>query len=328
MTAIKRMRVPDLYDLGIPPDYALNGTDWNTGTTNSLISSFTFCRYAYLININRYKRADKIFTTGFGSLFHDLLENTYAYARDNKVFPSVSKIKEWTIAFEEKNMDDMRPDEIKEKELLIAEVLMKYYMRWYKSDLNDYRVISLEEVFDEVFDEFRIRGKIDGHLLKIQGAKHFTFEHKTKGEIVADTIKMILTFDPQNLFYITAKECQHKYKFDGTIYNIIRNPRHKLNKGESLKSFKRKLCLDVEGRPQHFFVRFTQPYTCEVKDIYRVELLAKLREMQNFLDRKILPYKNESACYRRWACEHLQACSTGKLVGYERSEKLFTELEE
>ena len=329
MTAIKRIAPPELYDLGIPFDYALNGTNWNTGMTPSLLSSWTFCRYMFLININRYRRPDKVFTTGFGTMFHDILNRTYHTAKEYNEFPSYLQVKKWIGNWEDKIEIAYKSSEQIEKELLIAEVLMKEYLEFYSKDIETFKVISLEEVVDEQFHEFRIRGKIDAVLFLKLNKFYYTFEHKTKGEIVEEIIKKILTFDAQNLFYITAKERQdYKRKYGGTIYNIVRNPRHKLKKGESLKSFKRRLRLDVEGRPHHFFVRFTQPYSQETKDIFRIELLAKLRDIQKFLDKETLQYKNETACHRKWACEHLNACSSGKLIGYMKADKLFSELEE
>lgn len=329
MTAVKRMIVPSIYDLGIPNEYALNGTEWNTGISNSMLSGWTFCRYMFLVIINRYRRPDKVFTTGFGTLFHDILEWTYQCVKDYHEFPTLERVKKWLRKWEENNTDDIRSDEIKEKDLLLAVILMEGYMKFYHKDITDYRVISLEEIFDEQFHDYRLRGKIDGVLDRKLDNRFYTLEHKTKGEIVSDIIKQILTFDPQNLFYITAKERQDYHtKYAGTVYNIIRNPRHKIKKGESLKMFRRKVRLDIEGRPQHFFVRFTQLYSQEVKDIYRIHLLNKLKDIQKFLDRKLLPYPAETQCHRRWACEHLSACSSGKLVGYKKYDRLFPELEE
>jgi hypothetical protein len=329
MPAIRRNSVPNIYDLGIPDDYALNGTNWNTGISNSMLSGWTFCRYLFLVVINRYRRPDKVFTTGFGTLFHDILELTYQYVHDNFVFPSLGIVKKWLIEWEERNTDDMRSDEVKEKDLLLAEILMEGYMKFYYKDVTDYKIISLEEKFDEQFHGYRLRGKIDGVLGKIADDRFYTFEHKTKGQIVSDVIKQILTFDPQNLFYITAKERQDvNTKYVGTVYNIIRNPKHKILKNESLRMFRRKVRLDIQGRPQHFFVRFTQPYSQEIKDLYKIHLISKLKDIQLFLDRGILPYPNESACHRQWACEHLNACSSGQLIGYKKYDKLFPELEE
>lgn len=308
--------------LKIPDDYTLGGI----GITQSMLSAFTRCRIEFLIKLNRYKRKDKSRKTGFGSMFHELLDKTYALYKKCNNLPDAEMISLWIETYFEENPDHVmnRNEEELDYQRLFAEILMKYYLRYYELDFTEGKILYLEQEFAIKFHNAICRGKVDGIVSDISGGL-WLLEHKTRKRIYEMELKQMLNFDFQSLFYITMMEKAIRQGILGVKYNLVRNPGHSRKSGESWKGFEKRFSREVSKDLPHFFKRMPQYFASSDKTIFRRELMHRLDDVQFFLDNFNL-YKNENSCLRQYACDHLTACSEGKLINYKQEETLFPEL--
>lgn len=286
------------------------------GITQSMISDF-FCRQHFVYSVNRwYDSSREISSFGFGSLVHEMLDKLYNHNNTS------DKMLEYWI-----DRHDFRIEYSKEIELIKAKacVLLTEYKRYYESDFNEKKFTNIENTFDVNFRGYKLRGKIDGRY-KIKSS-NWLMEHKTKGRIDEQELLLMLSFDFQNLFYITADEIRTGESIKGVLYNIIRNPGSKLLKGERLHTYQERLRKEVQKNPGHYFLRFEIAYTEEDKRYFKYELANLLWEIDQFLKGKLLIYKNRLLCHGAWRCEFLNACGNGTMAGYSKKRKLFEELE-
>lgn len=319
-----RSKVIKLQDLIVPVNYTLQGI----GTSQSMLGTFAFCKMAYLIRLNRLSRKDKIKKTGFGSLFHFLLDRTYTMFMKKGTLPSENTIERWIQKFKKKNVEYelSRDTEQIDLQTTNASILMKHYLRRYADDFIDTKILHIEKVFNILFYCAFCRGKVDG-LIKDKHGFYWLLEHKTRMLIYEQEIQSQIKFDFQSLFYITMIEKLLGIIIRGVYYNVIRNPKHARKKKESWYRFEKRMNNEISKNPKHFFKRVPQIYTNYDKKLFRYELRNRLDEINQFLDRPLI-YKNENCCVRRFACDHLDACASGRLVNYIQKDTLFPELEE
>jgi hypothetical protein len=314
--------VPKVSDIKLPKDYTINGT----GITQSLLANFMTCRQKFLFAVNRWAPKQGNKNVDFGSLFHQLLDNAY----HRKKPPEWNRIGKWIDEYFEKNQELMSSSiEEQERMAVVAQVLIVEYCNFYKKDWEDRKFTEIEQVFDVNFNGARLLGKIDGgyDIVKTK-VKHWLMEHKTKGRIEEDFLTLMLTFDFQNLFYITAREKGTGKNIYGVLYNVVRNPGIRLNSTESLESYATRLQRAIKKDPKHYFKRYEIPYTESDKELFRKELKIKLDELKLFLRGVLKPYRNQHACTTPYRCQYLDACSSNSLAGYKQNPKLFSELGE
>ena len=152
-------------------------------------------------------------------------------------------------------------------------------------------------------------------------------DHKFKGRISEEPLALGLSFDFQNLFYSSLSELETGFKYGEFIYNIIRNPAHKLHKGETLAKYSQRLRKEVQLRPEHFFIRYRINYSDADRKRFMGELEDKVQEIQWCLDGELPTYRNESSCQMPFPCKFLKACNAGCMDGYSKKPKLFSELD-
>lgn len=317
----------NILDVSLPK---FNIREDGDGITQGLIMIYLKCRREFVLRLNEWGLEEPKYGFANGSLTHDTLDKIYTYFILHNKIPSFTKIKKWIDEYgndeKTKNWLPQKETELKKIMKAVCYVILTEYIRFYKKkDFGSYELLGAENVFDNTWKGFRLRGKKDLRL-RINGKK-WTLETKTSGRIEEDDLSDKIAFDFQSQFYNLNEEIEYGEPVIGTIYNVIRNPGHKLGEGETLFQFCNRLRRDIRKRPKHFFKRWSIPYSRLDKMLFKRELLYKLEEIDNLLHGRIRIYRNEKNCVTRFRCVFLKACASGKLIGYTKTHKLFTELE-
>lgn len=319
-------------DIEFPDDYSLQ----EVGVSQSLMSQYQRCRRAFLLSLNRWTDPGKGKKTGFGSLFHEMLDKLYNYFDKTGKVPSRKLFKIWIEEFtsSEKTsvqLSGKRQREI-ERDKAVCLLLLCEYVKYYaERDFSSRKKFFwIEHTFAVKFKGFLLRGKRDGHFYTMRNGKRhrrWVMEHKTKSRFNMDELLKHLTFDFQNLFYITADEIESGEPVRGVLYNIVRNPQKRWTQDMTLSEFIKALEKDVQRKPSHYFIRMELLYTEKDKKTFKRDLFHKLSEADKVLKGKMPVYKNEHNCIGKWTCDYLNACSCGLLSGYKQKPVLFTELQ-
>jgi len=321
----KKLEAIPIEKIGFPSDYRL-GT---TGITQSIFETFLRCRQCFLFTLNRYEPVGAKNITAFGSLVHDILDKIYSFTIQEKGrIPTEDMIKMYVQDFRINSREDFKNIKEADVEVLvgIAFVILCEYVIYYKEDFKVKKWEAVEQVSESMFFGSKLRRKVDGKY-RIAGKK-WLMETKTMSRIELESLLLKLTFDFQNLFYVTCEEINEPNDpVEGVLYNIIRNPGSKPHKDETLQDFLQRLRGEIAKNRKYYFMRYEIPYTQKDKDTYRRELSYQLEEAALVLCGIMPVYKNPFACVGRFTCDFLPACSSGKLTGYEQKKTLFPELE-
>ena len=316
--------------LSFPADYSL----FKQGITQSLLSTWQRCSIAFLISLNRWIDPNKGKRTGFGSLFHQMLDNLYTYyARTGKT-PKSKLIKRWIEEYAEREEEKKgrstlsgKEEEEIERDKLVTLILLEEYINFYPKDFKKKKFDEIEKSFEVKFHGYVLRGKIDARYWLSD--ERWLMEHKTKSRFNWPELILKLSFDLQNLFYILADEIENNHKVQGVLYNVVRNPGDAWRKKyTSIYDYGRVLRAKIKKNPEHYFLRKEIIYSEEDKRNFRKNLLNKLRAINKLLKGETPLYPNESSCLTQYTCDNLRACSAGCLIGYEQKPVLMNELEQ
>jgi hypothetical protein len=271
----------------------------------------------------------------YGSLWHKLLELLYNGVRTGRYrTPKKSArllLKSFMPKWEKSACKEWwNIPKIKEKLALMrleTEVLLPLYCEYWSTDFVRSRWEELEGVFDVQWGGYRLRGRRDG-LQNLHGGR-WLLETKTKGKYAEEIMRALLRFDFQNLFYITAHEADEKNgcPVEGVTYNMIRKPQIKPKQGEDLPSFRERLALDVEKRPEFYFIRKEATYGKKQRRKFREDLSELLREFKLWRTGELATRRATPAiCEGRFTCKYLELCSSGNQEDYTKDARLFVEL--
>lgn len=304
------------------------------GITQSMLASFLECRQKSRFKLDGWQTGNSTsHSMDRGNLIHSLLEGYYGHERTFN--PSLiwnQEIEHW-----KSNLPiTTNPKDTIETLSQVGALWPAYCKYW---DTKDSRLIwknRCEEVFNVNFNGFRLRGKFDGVPIlhtppnKVNPNHHmarYLFETKSKAYIEEQGLMDQLTFDFQNLYYLTALETMGTPAV-GVIYNIIRKPLLKKGKAESDLEFSERVAEDINLRPSFYFKRYEISYTQRTLLDFQGDLLKILTEFKSWIEGKLPTYKNTTACVGKgnMKCEFLGACSSGTLIGYKRDRILFREL--
>lgn len=298
------------------------------GVSQNIIMSYLKCRQEFLFRINGWHKEESKMSFANGSITHDTLDKVYTYFQWHRRLPSLTTIKKWIQRYDKDNPDWVPSKNEKEipKFKALVYVIVTEYIRFYHKDFEKHEILGAEDIFDIMWKGFRLRGKKDLRL-RI-GDEVWILETKTMARIDEDTLVDKIAFDFQSQFYTHAEEIEFKHSVSGVIYNVIRNPGHKVGVDESLFQFQNRLRREIRKEPEHFFKRWSIPYTKLDKMHFRQELLWKLQEIDAFLHGEIRAFRNEKNCVTRFNCGFLRACASGSLIGYTNGHSMFPELDE
>lgn len=321
---MKRLNTMRIKDVTIP-DFSIRKN--GEGITQGLIMCFLKCRREFMLRLDEWGKESKKITFANGSITHDSLDMIYTHYKSTGEPPSLLGIKAFINSYDTANPSWLGAGHKEEipKIKAVAYVIVSEYMRHYSKDFETMEIIGAENVFDVIWKGYRLRGKKDLRF-RIAGDK-WLIETKTMARIDEGEIKDKISFDFQSQFYTHAEEVEYKERVCGVIYNVVRNPGHKIGKDESLKTFSDRLRKSIRKDPEHFFKRWSIPYTDSDKKEFQTELFYKLQEIDMLLHGKLHVYRNEKNCVTRFQCSFLRACASGKLVGYNQDNKLFCELD-
>jgi PD-(D/E)XK nuclease superfamily len=299
------------------------------GITQSLLSTALSCERKFLFAVNRWTKDVPNKNTAFGSMFHEMIDKAY----HEPIPPKPRIISKWLMEYTETKLDvftkaAMRMDI--QTMTAVCQVLVEEYCIHYADDWKNKKFTAIERAFNIIHKAIgtRLRGKKDARydLKKKEKTEHWIMEHKTKSQIDEEYLMLALVFDFQNLFYITAEEYEFNINVSGVLYNVVRNPGTKQRKMEPDRSYAERIRKEVKKRPEHYFKRFEVSYPKENKEVFKKELAIKINRVRQILDGKRVACKNETACNGKFKCSFLEACSSGRMVGYKQKEKLFEEL--
>jgi len=321
----KKLEAIPIEKIDFPSDYRL-GT---VGITQSIFETFLRCRQCFLFTLNRYEPVGAKNITAFGSLVHAILDKIYSFTIQEKGrIPTEDMIKRYVQDFRINNRENFKNIKEADVELLIgiAFIILCEYVIYYKEDFKLKKWEAVEQVSESMFFGSKLRRKVDGKY-RIAGKK-WLMETKTMSRIELESLLLKLTFDFQNLFYVTCEEINEPNDpVEGVLYNIIRNPGSKPRNNESLQDFLQRLRSEIAKNRKYYFMRYEIPYTQKDKMTFRRELEQQLEEVAHVLCGILPVYKNPFACTGRFTCDFLPACSSGQLTGYEQRKSLFPELE-
>ena len=306
--------------LTVPKEYSLD----TIGFTQGLLKTYIKCQLKFLFCINRIydPMAAQGRTTGFGSLFHHVLENTYIMYMGHRQFPSDEEITEWLNEYMTDHADELTGDKDLEMEATIIETMMPYYINFYRSDFKKIDIVEVELELAHKMHGYVWRGKVD--LIFRMGRSLFTLDHKTHSRIMEASLVKTLSFDYQHLTYTVCTEDIMQENVEGSYHNVIRNPKYDF-KG-SFDECRRRLRQELGNRPAHFFKRFLVNFPRNEKQKHLEEAKYLIEEIQERLDGKRPFFHNPASCIDFGECPFLNACSADSLRGYKRGEVYFPEL--
>lgn len=305
-------------DIGLPKRYDIK----KHGITQSLLKAFPTCRQRFLFMVNGWRPNDDGLVFLFGNLCHYIMEKVYA----KKIKPSKILLGKYIKNYRKEFKDEISKILISDLERMsgLARIVMFHYFKYYPKDFRK-KYTSIEGEFNVKLGPYTLLGKRDLRY-KIKGGEVMQ-EHKTKSRVEEDLLMHTLSFDFQNLFYITAQTLEDKVKISWVLYNIIRNPNIKQLKSETFKQYLERVEQDIINRPDFYFIRYEVPYSEPDKKQFKKELVIKLIEAQKFLNGELPLYRNQDACKTPYRCPYLGACSTGRMAGYKQTDNLFPELD-
>jgi hypothetical protein len=287
------------------------------GVTHSMLSDWCACRQRGKFHLDGWKKKGELKKSlKFGSMFHHLLEAHYNIQGAPNLLAPWELVGQW---------EHQATSEEETLEIVKVSTVFDQYTQYYVQKDLKLQFVEVEPVFDLHFGGCRRRGKIDAIIRDATG-EIWIMETKTTARISHDEFAKKVIFDPQCLSYMLAVEEMLKKLPAGPIYNIVRNPGLKLSQKESIQGYSKRLEDDILKRPDYYFLRPRVRVPNHIIERFRKEVILKLRNFKNWVSRGGPTYRNEQACYARWECEFVDACSTGTMLGYEQSRVLFQEL--
>lgn len=174
-----------------------------------------------------------------------------------------------------------------------------------------------------------LRGKMDG--VRRFRQKLWLSEVKTASQ-VGNNRFVGLHLDYQLLFYLYAlRMVEGEAKVGGVIFEVIRNPAMKAQKGESLENFAARIGKDVAKRPEFYFFRVEVPVSEFKMEAFLYDIECQLRSFLSWFNG--VPggcYRSYTNCQSMFGpCPMWEACLSGKLTaGQWRLDRPFPELSE
>ena len=310
------------------------------GVTQSALMNYLNCRQYAKLSLEgvRPKRPASYFR--YGEICHSVLEHVYTLVMGGGItmYPDIEEIEVHVACavkkYEDKNKLFKNPEDeqIAELQSVMLEVtIYEYFKYWFKEDFKKVKWLEQEREFEFPVNintlnvPILLRGKRDASYM--DGKNICLFETKTKSQIDDNTFYELLALDFQVDLYALSLEYDYKKMPSGCRYNILRRPGQKLGKNESLKAFKDRLTIDVQDRPDHYFVRYKIDLGKKHMEDFKKELRLILTEYFQWVMKEIPTYKNTRSCISRYGtCQYLPICAYGNMTGFHIVKGIHTEL--
>lgn len=329
----------DLGPRGIPVTFYNPKKD---GVTFSLLTKWKNCRERARLHLQGWSTARVSLSSIFGTVIHAVLERLYGDIQMKRLstVPSTKQVakhlttieKEWRQENPKASTETLQDLEIA---LMLAEVIVPIYFKWWHKDLTQIKWQAIEHQFKLPVPQHGtfVRGKMDGRFVSTVGSKKANlFETKTKsrlGESGESNLTDMLGFELQVNLYLGAIAAADGEAPGGLLYNIIRRPNLQRKKTETFAMFQRRVALDVSKRPEYYFIRLRMNVDKHELAREGKEQAEMIADFMAWYHGKVGHYKNSDQCENKYGtCEFLKICGANDYTGFYKRPTVFRELEE
>lgn len=326
--------------LGIPATFYDPKRD---GVTFSLLTKWKNCRERARLHLQGWSTARVSLSQIFGTIIHAILERIYGDIQLKRLttVPSTKYVqkhlvtieKEWRKENPKASTETLQDLEIS---LMLVEVIVPIYFKWWHKDLTQIKWQAIEHQFNLPVPQHGtfVRGKMDGRFTSALGKQHKAnlFETKTKsrlGESGESNLTDMLGFELQVNLYLGAIWAADGVAPAGLLYNIIRRPNLQRKKAETFVQFQRRVAMDVSKRPEYYFIRLRMNVDKRELEREGKEQALMVEDFMRWYRGEVGHYKNSDHCENKYGtCEFLKVCSAGDYTGFYKRPTVFRELEE
>lgn len=313
---------------------------YRDGVTQSSLGTFLSCpermRLSYKEGLTPARWVGSTFALDFGDLFHRGLDEIYTFWREEGSVPSFRSILNDLRDTDEAKVNVMMTEaQLYNMEINygFAEILLREYLKHWKLDFGDVAWEGLEEKFDIPYASqiypgrnIRIRGKMDGRYRIGAHNDLWLFETKTKSRIEDSIIADKLSYDLQVMVYMWALSELVGEQVKGVKYNLIRRPGLRHGVRETTQGFLDRVRADVEGRPEHYFLRYEAALDPHEIDRWKKDMQSIMLQIERWF-RGDFNYKNPGACGGGFVtCPYIDICGKQDYTAFTKNKILFTEL--
>lgn len=313
------------------------------GVTFSLLTKWKNCRERARLHLQGWSTNRVSLSSIFGTVIHAVLERLYGDIQLKRLttVPNAKQVgrhltaieKEWRKENPKATTETLQDLEIA---MMLAEVIVPIYFKWWHKDLTTIKWQAIEHQFSLPVPQHNtfVRGKMDGRFISTasKSRKSNLFETKTKsrlGEAGESNLTEMLGFELQVNLYLGAIAAVDGEAPGGLLYNIIRRPNLQRKKAETFAQFQRRVANDVAARPEHYFIRMRM--NVDARELAREgrEQAVMVEDFIRWYRGEVGHYKNSDHCENKYGtCEFLRACSSGDFTGLYKRPTVFRELEE
>jgi len=293
------------------------------GVTQSMIHTWRGCPVKARMTLKGYKKPASSTAVIFGSVFHEAIAEVYSQIKNNIIQSAedynndhkVSLTRFITKFFEaEYDSQTVPGKEQFDFSFQVVPGLIYEYLKFWKEDFG-FEYLAIEENFKtEGPCLIPLRGKRDAVLKGVfNGGDRYLMEHKTKSQISEGNLGMTISRDLQNLLYIYTYNLEHsKNQLSGVLYNIIRKPMLRKKANESMPEFGTRCLLDIQQRPEHYFMRFDVPITPKVINNFSVKFASEMMRYLTWWEtNEKYDQENTANCYMyNSPCQFIEYCDS------------------
>lgn len=200
--------------------------------TNSTRAMWLTCqtRFRYAV-LERTVPKRKALPLSFGTLLHNILETYYRNGGGGMAFAD-GLIAEW-LSDQERHLSEQEFMDYKAQGKVraladVARSIAGRYVEKYPHDLDEYRVVGVEEMFRAPIltpkgnkSTWDFGGKVD-LMLEDEGGRLWIMDHKTTQETRPDAVEINIELDGQPRGYIWGIQQVKGVTVYGMIYNVMR----------------------------------------------------------------------------------------------------------
>lgn len=319
------------------------------GVSQSFLGCFLKCREEARLRFQEmWTPKNPAEALEFGSACHHALSRMYL----QKAAPTAKQIQGWIKEYEaiwKSTFPTAGAALIADKERYFgkAELLLEAYTRCWAGDwggkpvlltgklARPKRWLELERPFMVPYKlkdgtQTFLRGCFDGVFEDEKGGI-WLFETKTKGWVDPEGIQAMLPADLQVLFYLSVMRILWPAnKVRGVLYNVLRVPGQRFNKGEPLKEYLERVREDLKpSRFDHYFVRIPMEITTQETASFQQDTLQPmLTDVAAWVEGKAPHYHNPTALDGRWGrSDFFDAIVNDDFSGLYRRKLVFPELD-
>lgn len=287
------------FDIGGGPRSSKWWDLYRDGINQSGLALFLACKHQFWLRyVCGYSQEVYNESIEFGNIFHWLIERWLKFKNpQNLEFCEGPTLAALTGEYHPKWMEGQGilsggNKSTQELNYVRAAAMFPHYVKHYQADLKKkYRAVEKQIAVPYCCDlsgptpshTFPLYLTIDGVIKHGKGVK--VQDTKTTSRMNPYEIQNTLRLDFQLLFYAWAWMLTGGKQVVAVEKNVIRRPITKPHKGESLKSYGKRLGKEVAKQPKYYFQRFTEGITFkELQNFSKYILSPMLRDLKEWAD--------------------------------------------